>query len=167
MTRRLMCLMLSILCHTRGYSSDDDANSGVSEKMMFSKIFSGVWLARKNYKMRKSEFGKCRHCWISASKFSRILAGLFWINGRIRSYSVGSQPFWPNPAGFVQISAVSARSGQSQWDSGQIQPASNHGQNLVNRHPGTLAGCHRIQVSAGFRQPDAIELWRRLDSDDQ
>jgi hypothetical protein len=28
-------------------------------KMIFSKIFFGVWFARKNYEMQKSEFGKC------------------------------------------------------------------------------------------------------------
>jgi hypothetical protein len=43
-----------------------------SEKMIFSKIFFGVWLARKNYKMRKSKFGKC--CQNPESKFGRILA---------------------------------------------------------------------------------------------
>jgi hypothetical protein len=52
--------------------------------MSFSKIFFGVWLAQKNYKMQKSEFGKCRwnpatsgrSCWIPVRKFEQILAVL-------------------------------------------------------------------------------------------
>jgi hypothetical protein len=50
------------------------------EKMIFSKIFFGVWFARKNYERQKSELGKCRRnpatsgrrCQIPARKFDRI-----------------------------------------------------------------------------------------------
>jgi hypothetical protein len=79
-----------------------------SEKMIFSKIFFGVWFARKNYEMQKSEFGKCRRnpatssrrCRIPARKFDRIRpksSGFGRINGRIMSYP--AWPFLRDPAG--------------------------------------------------------------------
>jgi hypothetical protein len=58
------------------------------KKIIFSKIFFGVWFARKNYKMRKyncsrnpATSGRCcwiptstsgRCCWIPTSTFGRI-----------------------------------------------------------------------------------------------
>jgi hypothetical protein len=88
--------------------------------MIFLKIFFGVWLARKNYKMQKSEFGKCRRnlamsgrrCWILARKFDRIWPQwpdqvIFGRNlpdpaifGWIHPNSTESRPFWPELAGF-------------------------------------------------------------------
>jgi hypothetical protein len=75
--------------------------------MIFSKIFFGIWLARKNYKNAKIEFGKC--CWNPATFGSRcrIPARKF---DRIR-------PKWPDscrklsdPGRFGQIRPESSRS---------------------------------------------------------
>jgi len=56
--------------------------------MIFSKIFSSVWFARKNYEMRKCNC--CRNQAVS-SRCCRILASMF---GRIRSDPAG---FWQWP----------------------------------------------------------------------
>jgi hypothetical protein len=98
-----------------------------SEKMNFSKIFFGVWCARKHYKRRKCDCsqnpatsGRC--CRIPTSMFGRILAILArsdWINCRIpasfnlnlvsrhsatvtgcRRIPAPSVFWWPNVAGF-------------------------------------------------------------------
>jgi hypothetical protein len=68
--------------------------------MIFFKIFSDVWLARKNYEKQKFN---CRRnsptsshrCRIPESMFRWIQAGLL----RIRSDPAGSLPFWPDLAG--------------------------------------------------------------------
>jgi hypothetical protein len=119
--------------------------------MIFSKIFSNVWLTRKNYERRKCNccrnpaMSGCR-CRILARMFGRIPAILAW-SGR--------------------IPAVLARFGR-------IRPASDHGRilasfgrNLVCRHPATVAGCRWIMASTVFRWPDVAGFWPRLDSDDQ
>lgn len=104
------------------------------------KIFFGIWLARKNYKMRKSEFDKCHRnlatsdcrCQISASTFGRIPIRLFRI--------------WPNPGHFGQIQS-------DQWPNpshfGQIQPASDHGQNPAILRP----------ISNGIRSVGIQRRW--------
>jgi hypothetical protein len=95
--------------------------------MIFLKIFFGIWLAQKNYKMQKSEFGKCRWNSATSGRRCRIPATKF----------------------------------------GQIRLASDHGWNLVSRHPATVAGCRRIPGPAGFQRPNVAVLQRQLDSDDQ
>jgi hypothetical protein len=110
-----------------------------SKKLIFSKIFFGVWLAQKNYEMRKSEFGKCRRnpttsgcrCWIPARLFliqpDSIISG--------------------------QILAVLARSVAG---SVQILPAFDHGRNpaifrLDSGASGFLAiGCCRISTTDNY-----------------
>jgi hypothetical protein len=95
------------------------------KKIMFSKIFSSVWFARKNYEMRKSEFAKyCRNratstgrCWIPTSKFG-------WIRPKWPDSS-GLQ-IQPDPSHFVQIRL-------DQWPDPtracQIRLTSDHGRN--------------------------------------
>jgi hypothetical protein len=94
--------------------------------MIFSKIFFGVSLAQKNYKMQKSEFGKCRwnpatsgcRCRIPARKFDRIRPK--WmdsgrklpdqvISGQIRP-DLWQDP-WPDPNRFGQIRPTWLESG--------------------------------------------------------
>jgi hypothetical protein len=75
--------------------------------MIFLKIFFGVWLARKNYKMQKSEFGKYRRNPVTSGRRRRIPGRKF---DQIR----------PDPARSM------ARSGHIQPDPshfGQIRPA--------------------------------------------
>jgi hypothetical protein len=106
-----------------------------SEKMIFSKIFFGVWFARKNYEMQKSEFGKCRRnpatsdrrCRIPATKFVRIWPkwqDSCWnlpdqwldqvISGRIPAILARSYRNLPDPAGSM------AESGHTRPDPGRF-----------------------------------------------
>lgn len=121
------------------------STKSLSEKIIFSKIFIGVWFARKNYEMKKSEFGKCRRnpatsgcrCWIPAGIFwirsdqwsymarswpfsgsGRILAVLArsgWIDSQIRPDLVGSRPFWPDRACLARIWLFSSRNLVRRW----------------------------------------------------
>jgi len=114
------------------------------KKIIFSKIFSNVWFAQKNYEMWKSKSGNChrnletsgRCCWIPTSRF-----GLKW-----------------------------PRSGQIRLDLrhfGQIQPAFDHGRItarfwLVSGQPvpATVTVCHLIPVAGCCRIPAPAGFWR-------
>jgi hypothetical protein len=86
-----------------------------SEKMIFSKIFFGVWFARKNYEIQKSEFGKCRRNPATSGRRCRIPARKFdWI----RPKWLDSGRNLRNPDHFGQIRPESFGSG---WINGQIQ----------------------------------------------
>jgi hypothetical protein len=74
------------------------------------------------------------------------------INGRIRSYLTGSQPFWPDPARAGRIQAILARFGRLSRNPAIFLLASGAG--------------GRIPTPVGYRRPDVVELRRRLDSDD-
>jgi hypothetical protein len=82
--------------------------------MIFSKIFFSVWLARKNYKMQKSEFGKCHQNPATTTGFRRNSL----IRFRQETFGYGRnlpdptqsmarsdhiRPFWPDPAGLAEI----------------------------------------------------------------
>jgi hypothetical protein len=138
---------------------------------MFSKIFFGVWYARKNLERQK-----CYHHWNPATSGRRrrwipgtclagsgqngqILARLL----RIRLDPAGSRPFWPDPTGsslirpdfdhFIQIRLTS--------DHGRI--LANFGRNLIHRHPATVVGSRRSLVPSVFRWLNVAGFRRRLD----
>jgi hypothetical protein len=67
-----------------------------SEKMIFSKIFFGVWFTRKNYEMQKSEFGKCRRN-LSDQRPDQVISG--WISAILAR----SSHIRPDPGRFGQI----------------------------------------------------------------
>jgi hypothetical protein len=102
--------------------------------------------------MQKSEFGKCRRNPATST------TGSGQINGRIKSYPAGSRPesFGSSPIN-GRIRSYPAGSGRF----GQIRQYSCR--NLV---AGTGAG-GRIPAQAGYRRPDVVGLWRRLDSDNR
>jgi hypothetical protein len=109
--------------------------------MIFSKIFFGVWFARKNYEMQKLEFGKCRRNPATSGRRCRILARKF---DRIR---LDQKPDLSRSARILTVLA-----GIQQYS----------GRNLVRQNFGGL-----ILAPAGFWRPDVVGLRRRLDSDDR
>jgi hypothetical protein len=85
-------------------------------------------LSPESCNVRSSLPDSGEHVWPDPTKMAGLL--------RIQSDPVESRPFWPNPAGSVQI-----RSDSCHFD--QIWPASDHGQ-----IPTTVAGCCRITAPA-------------------
>jgi len=121
--------------------------------MIFSKIFFGVWLARKNYKMQKLEFDKClrnpatsgRRCQIPARKFDRIRPKWPDFDQKLPDPAVlaRSRLFWPDPTRAGRIPAVLAKSGNI--PAGIWWPSSGAG-----RIP--AIGCCRTPGPVGFRR---------------
>jgi hypothetical protein len=126
------------------------------KKMIFLKIFFGVWLAQKNYERRKLEYGKCR----------RNPEHLVAIAGFRRAGLAG---FRPDSSGSGHIRADLGHFGQIRPDpsrTGQIPTILARSDRLLTmaRLWPILAG---ISAPARFRWPDVAEFRRWPDSNDR
>jgi hypothetical protein len=103
----------------------------------------------------------------------RIHAGIFRINGWIRSYPAGSRPFWPDPTGIFRIRpdqwpnpvipgrilAVLARSSLIRPDPAVLARSGCINSRIRPDPAGIWSASGRIPAQAEFRWPDSGASW--------